>query len=678
MNRTILSKEAYPKIIFLLIYIFILLLAFQPKASAASWIGRMGPIIAGSGVLTSDFGPRNTGIEGASTNHAGMDIAADAGTVVLAPCDGIIDEYTGMGSGYGGEVAISTYDDTYGNIWVICGHIDPSLAIDNIGIGNEVKQGTPIGMIVSSESPYAGTSSGCHVHFQVSQYGTFSAVTSFDPHTFCTEYGGPVELGYGAFSPPIKLLWDATYKFTEPAEKVIADLTKACINGLDLLKSSVIYIFFLLLGIDFVYGASIRVIDYDNLDSIFTWLLKKILLYAILVAILDNWASLVANFIKDFFVGMGGIAFNGATLDSAKDALSSPFNLVAKGANIIAPIMQEMGKYHGSVKNLATQYFTILFMLICVIAIFTMLTIISVQIILTYLEFYFTMISSFVMFMLSGTKQTRQYASKTFNGIFTISIKLMFFSFFALMLQAVMTDFTTDSLFQQKQVAVAAGGEQEVYDALKNLGFNDVQCAGIMGNMSRESSYNTMAVNDLNPAEPGTETMVGLIQAGYEAPGYTNPNGTRFNTFLEQYCNGDTTMAYTVTAQCTYFCTLENQYGWSKWSDLHTELSSSDPGQAARDFCWLVEGVYVSDAQSKGGGADLAEEIYSRMHNGIIEGAVGGDVVMRTITIMNFMLVLKLILIIAMFMVIGDKLSNTIVKTFGKNGFRFSNEQGAD
>ena len=88
--------------------------------------------------------------------------------------------------------------------------------------------------------------------------------------------------------------------------------------------------------------------------------------------------------------------------------------------------------------------------------------------------------------------------------------------------------------------------------------------------------------------------------------------------------------------------------------------------------------MYVSDAQSKGGGADLAEEIYSRMHNGIIEGAVGGDVVMRTITIMNFMLVLKLILIIAMFMVIGDKLSNTIVKTFGKNGFRFSNEQGAD
>lgn len=108
--------------------------------------------------LTSKFGPRNTGISGASSYHRGIDLAAPSGTPIYASMAGTVIK-SGSASGYG----LVIYINHANGVQTRYGHCS-KLLVKN---GAKVKQGDLIALVGST-----GVSSGPHVHFEVRVNGT--------------------------------------------------------------------------------------------------------------------------------------------------------------------------------------------------------------------------------------------------------------------------------------------------------------------------------------------------------------------------------------------------------------------------------------------------------------------------------------------------------------------------
>ena len=108
--------------------------------------------------ITSYFGTRDTGIEGASTFHNGIDLKAPYGTPIYASADGQV-SFAGSSSGYGLLVKITHG----GGVETRYGHCSTLL----VKSGQYVKKGDIIALVGST-----GVSSGNHVHFEVRVNGT--------------------------------------------------------------------------------------------------------------------------------------------------------------------------------------------------------------------------------------------------------------------------------------------------------------------------------------------------------------------------------------------------------------------------------------------------------------------------------------------------------------------------
>jgi biotin carboxyl carrier protein len=122
------------------------------------------------GPITSPFGPRVNPVTGVAGVHTGIDIgaaceapiyAANAGTVVQA----------GPATGYGNLITIdhgSDVETRYGHMF------NNGLLVQ---VGDQVKAGQQIARVGAY-----GNSTGCHLHFEVKQGGSF-----VDPHIFLTK-----------------------------------------------------------------------------------------------------------------------------------------------------------------------------------------------------------------------------------------------------------------------------------------------------------------------------------------------------------------------------------------------------------------------------------------------------------------------------------------------------------
>ena len=120
--------------------------------------------------ITSPLGSRYTGIKGASTNHAGIDIgrvgyttkavAAKAGTVIISAYNKYRGNYVVVSHGSGNT---TTYQH---------------LSSRSVSKGDYVAQGQVVGITGST-----GVSSGAHLHFEITEGGTI-----IDPLTYLTDY----------------------------------------------------------------------------------------------------------------------------------------------------------------------------------------------------------------------------------------------------------------------------------------------------------------------------------------------------------------------------------------------------------------------------------------------------------------------------------------------------------
>ncbi len=111
-----------------------------------------------SGIITSYFGYRNTGISGASTNHKALDIAAPYGTNIYAADGGTV-VAAGWNGGYGYRILID-HGNGRQTLYAHCSRL-------LVSAGAHVYKGELIAKMGST-----GISSGSHCHFGVYIYGT--------------------------------------------------------------------------------------------------------------------------------------------------------------------------------------------------------------------------------------------------------------------------------------------------------------------------------------------------------------------------------------------------------------------------------------------------------------------------------------------------------------------------
>ncbi len=123
---------------------------FEDKRSLYASTPSIWPV---RGWVTSPFGNRTSPFTGIPTFHEGMDIAAQTGTPVLAPADGVVIR-AGFGTGYGNMVEIS---HGYG-VKTIYAHNSRL----NVKAGQRVKRGDVISFVGDS-----GSSTGPHLHYEV-------------------------------------------------------------------------------------------------------------------------------------------------------------------------------------------------------------------------------------------------------------------------------------------------------------------------------------------------------------------------------------------------------------------------------------------------------------------------------------------------------------------------------
>ncbi len=123
---------------------------FEDKRSLYASTPSVWPV---RGWVTSPFGNRTSPFSGILKFHEGMDIAAQTGTPVLSPADGVVIK-AGFGTGYGNMVEIS---HGYG-IKTLFAHNSRL----NVKAGQRIKRGDVISYVGDS-----GSSTGPHLHYEV-------------------------------------------------------------------------------------------------------------------------------------------------------------------------------------------------------------------------------------------------------------------------------------------------------------------------------------------------------------------------------------------------------------------------------------------------------------------------------------------------------------------------------
>ena len=110
------------------------------------------------GIITSEFGERESTNPIITPNHIGIDIASNLGTQILAAMDG--------------KVTTSSYNSSYGNflkiengdVMTVYAHCQNLIVKQN----DDVKKGQVIALVGST-----GNSTGAHLHFEIRRAGRF-------------------------------------------------------------------------------------------------------------------------------------------------------------------------------------------------------------------------------------------------------------------------------------------------------------------------------------------------------------------------------------------------------------------------------------------------------------------------------------------------------------------------
>ena len=586
--------------------------------------------LEGSLMITSEFSliGRTHPVFGSVRPHKGTDLGASEGDNIYASLAGTV-TYSGWAEGYGNVVYILSRVGGY-SVETRYAHCSALLVSEN----TQVAAGTIIAKVGST-----GWATGPHLHFEIRINGE-----PINPRRYLQGLPPSSGTGYGTLPESIKNTFDAAYDFGKPLREVIEKIGEQCQDALKNLVGVGKWLLIVLITIDLVISASIYAINPKTRVNFFQQIAFKVFFYVMLIYFLLNWSDGVANLAKEMFTGFGGLMM-GASGKEAMEAISDPMDIVSKGVHIIAPIYNELFKIHG-VMDLMSKITlwlpSLFFAVILTVCFFS----IALQITLAYLEFYIGMVTSFATFFLSGLKQTREFAANGINGIFAVSVKLMFFCMFSLMMQMMLKNIVVDDFYtiSEQSVAVENSAGDSSGGAITSID-------QLMAHIREVESSNRYYVDN------------GLGYFGAYQIDYANyDNWTNWTN--DYVANGGVLESSPVTAEEPHgpAWTPNNQDNIARYTLTGYYKKYGSYEMAAR--CWN---------QGEGGRNNSDADIYWAKVSGV--NPTTGTFTAPKVTI-NMILLFKITFVAMMFAYMGSRVSKLVVKELSGGGFRFT-EEGA-
>lgn len=582
--------------------------------------------VDGSWEQSSDFGAR-TMDNGDTRFHPGIDLGADEDTPVLAAADGTVIT-AGPIDGYGDHVVVISHE-AYG-LATIYGHMSAMYVYE----GMSVAQGDQIGAVGNE-----GYSFGDHLHFEVRPSLSFWDIDShgaIDPATYCSALKAGSGIGSGgsgaAWDMTYSMNLDENYDFAAPIREIAEKFSDIATAALGILTSYMNKIFMVLITIDLAIGAMFKTFDTEmDGTGLFKWIVYKFFFYAFLLWLLQNWGSIMNTWGKDLFVSFGGLSM-GSTEAAAANAISDPTAIMQKGMHLISPIFTELGKMHGMSSLFNNSLGMIILCTSFGVILFALFAIMGVQIAKAYIEFYLIVLFGFTSLIFAGTKQTRSHAANGLNAIFAASVNLMFFCMFSLLIQTAMQNITMDAVFTKEM----PNGKTTEYSTGANIRDVDdfARRTRQVESSGRYDVYNDGGSGAYGAYQQMPEYWDGRC-AAYEAD---HPDAV-----LSKTADGNSPSNAPNTM---YSWNPENQDAVSKY-----EMQ-----------CFYDESGSWRYVAKRWYGEDNSD------YWGKICGAKGSSV---PTSVLNFIVLFKLILCCLIFIYIGDKLSVHILELLGGKGFHF-------
>ena len=581
--------------------------------------------LEGTLMITSEFSlvGRMHPVFGSVRPHKGTDLAANMGDNIYASLEGTI-TYSGWAEGYGNVVYMLSNVGGY-SVETRYAHCSVLL----VSTGNQVSAGTVIAKVGQT-----GWATGPHLHFEIRINGE-----PINPRRYLKGLPPSSGEGYGTLPDSIKNTFDAAYDFGKPLREVIEKVGEQCQKALKNLIGIAKWILIVLITIDIAISASFYVIDSDKGEDFFSRIIYKVMFAALLIYFLLNWGDGVANLAKEMFTGFGGLIM-GVSGKEAMTAISDPMDIVSKGVHIIAPIYNELFKIHGVIDLMSKVTLwlpSLFFAVILTICFFS----IAIQITLSYLEFYIGMVTSFLTFCTSGLKQTRKFAANGINGIFAVSVKLMFFCMFSLMMQMMMKNIVVDDFYK-------IGGEEVVVESSGDVSSKAITSIDqLMAHIRVVESSNRYYVDN------------GLGYFGAYQIDYANYDNWT-NWTADYVANGGVLESGPIMPNEPHgpAWTPTNQDNIARYilTGYYQKYGSYE--MAAR--CWN---------QGEGGRLNSDADIYWAKVSGT-NPATGGFTAPQ-VTI-NMTLLFKVTFVAMMFAYMGSRISKLLINKFGSGGFSFS------
>ena len=580
----------------------------------------------GTLMITSEFSliGRTHPVFGSVRPHKGTDLGASEGANIYASLAGTV-TYAGWAEGYGNVVYVLSRVNGY-NVETRYAHCSALLVSSN----TKISAGTIIAKVGQT-----GWATGPHLHFEIRINGE-----PINPRRYLKGLPPSSGTGYGTLPDSIKNTFDAAYDFGKPLREVIEKVGEQCQTALKTLLGILNWLLIVLIIIDMAIGATFFTVNGKNGDGFVEYILYKVIFNVLLIYFLINWGDSVANFAKEMFTGFGGLMM-GVSGKEAMEAISDPMDIVSKGAHIIAPIYNELFKIHGVmdlISKIALWLPSLFFAVILTVCFFA----IAIQITLSYLEFYIVMVCSFATFFFSGLKQTREIAANGINGIFAVSIKLMFFCMFSLMMQMMMKNIVVDDFY------TIEGEKAVVESTLGSLSSGTITSIDqLMAHIREVESSNRYYVDN------------GLGYFGAYQIDYANYDNWSHWT-ADYVANGGILETSPVTAEEPHgpAWTPNNQDNVARYilTGYYKKYGSYE--MAAR--CWN---------QGEGGRNNSDANIYWAKVSGV--NPTTGVFTSPKVTI-NMILLFKITFVAMMFVYMGSKVSKLVIKYFGNGGFKFS------
>ena len=641
----------------LLVLMALFLQGYASMAHASSLIMMDAPLHGHEITITSPFNPRRVHpITGEVRPHNGIDIGAEPHEAIYAVADGVV-ILAHCESSFDGFVVLqhiapdgSKFETWYGDLDPNDGFL-PAHAIMN-SAENHVRRGQLIG--------YAGpegktkVSNGPHLHFEVRINDTPISPALYHPYAPWLPANATAE-GLDMSHKSKGMVWDAAFAFMDPVKKAIDTVALACTKAVDLLKGIIKYTIAILMTIDLAITYILLSVDRDKGQdpnfSIFKLLALKMLLYLLLFYVITSWGAFVINASRDLFVSFGA-STSGLDITQAKQILVDPTSLVTKGAQIIEPIFTVLNETDAGgldwLAKIASGAVAVIFLII----IFGSFLLFAFEIIMAYLEFYLIAVFGLANFVFAGVKWSRRFAENGMNGIFSASIKLFFFCFFAAMLQSVMTTMVVDDLIRTKTVPI----QEAVGNPNGNFGGREgidlvVEAIRRVETGGQDHPFQT-------PSQDGWG--YGAYQISYE---YWDVWCQRAGFEPPPMPWGDDSEAWSSPGY------QSKPYSGS-WEDKFPPATTPWPEnvQTAVAKHHLLELYDANGSWEKAAGAwngDRSGGYWRKV-------VTASDSIQKTQHTLQIVILLKLAMICILFVFMGDKLSQLIIKQFGiSNGFKF-------